>query len=241
MVSPPPDVGSQAGTTSAGAASTAPNRTGTSPATAASGPSGTDSSSALPEGPPAIDRADIRPLDLAGALQILVAEVRAALVEALIVDLQVTDPADAAVQLRDSTNSSTTGAPQDLDAPVPAARVLVDLVLRSLPQTFEPESWSVALPRVDLALQLGIQRGIDVVSAWRDIPPAVVEATQESANLALALIADEPLYPWPPTEWLGLAPRLGRLWRRRRFLKRRLVDPDHGGEGKWDDLDEPKP
>jgi hypothetical protein len=131
-------------------------------------------------------------------------------------------------------------ATQDLDGPVPAARTIVDLVLRSLPQTFEPYSWSLQLPRVDQAVQTGVQRALDAVSAWRDVPPAVLEATRESASLALALSAEEPLYPWPPPDWLGMAPRLALVWRRRRALKRLLVDPDYGADGTWDELDEPK-
>jgi hypothetical protein len=243
MVSPPPDVGSQTG-----AAAAVPSRPN---------PPATERGAAPPDPPVALDRADIRPLDLSGALQILVAEVRAALIEALVVDLQpgadtVATPAQAHnAPSASSTDSSASpfasnadllalSGPQDLDSPVPAARAIVELVLRSLPETFEPNSWNVALPRVDQAMQTGVQRALDAVSAWRDVPPAVIEATQESASLALALSAAEPLYPWPPPEWTGMAPRLALLWRRRRALKRRLVDPDYGADGNWDDFQEPK-
>jgi len=108
-----------------------------------------------------------------------------------------------------------------------------------LPETFEPNSWSVALPRADAALQAGVQSAVEAVSAWRDVTPSVVDATREAGALALRLIADEPPYPaWPPPEWLGMAPRLTRLWRRRRALRRRLVDPDYAADTKWDELDE---
>lgn len=268
MVSPPPDVGSRAAAPAA-----APN---------APSPSGAGRGAALAAGPAAVDRADIRPLDLAGALQILIAEVRAALIETLVADLSesITAAGSAPVDNniaadgnalagssiaagnntlagnnavapgnRPAANNATAGsaevfaagAAQEVDGPVPAARAIVDLVLRSLPETFEPDAWSAALPRVELALQSGVQRAIEAVSVWRDVPPAVVEATQESGSLALALIADEPIYPWPSPEWLGMAPRLGRLWRRRRFLKRRLVDPDYAANSNWDDLNDPRP
>jgi hypothetical protein len=225
VVSPPPDVGSRAG-----AAAAAPNPSSAAPP----GPSGAERGAALPDGPAAVDRADIRPLDLPAALQILIAEVRAALIEALATDFQPSaGPADAA--------AAAASAAQDLDGPAAAARVIVDLVLRSLPETFEPDSWSVALLRVDLAVQTGVQRAIDAVSVWRDVPAAVVVATEESGSLALELIADEPIYPWPSPEWLGMAPRLGRLWRRRRFLKRRLADPDYAANSNWDHLNDPRP
>ena len=243
MVSPPPDVGSQTA-----AAAPVPSR---------SSASGTQRGAAPPDGAPAVDRADIRPLDLPGALQILIAEVRAALIETLAADLQAApssagaagQPRDAPIPGNPAATANTSVAPaeifaasaaQELDGPVTAARVIVELLLRSLPENFEPQSWSVALPRVDQALQAGIARAIEAVSAWRDVPPAVVEATRESGGLALALSADEPTYPWPPPEWLGMAPRLALLWRRRRVLKRRLVDPDYAAGRQWDDLEEPK-
>jgi hypothetical protein len=40
---------------------------------------------------------------------------------------------------------------------------------------------------------------------------------------------------------LAMAPRLALLWRRRRVLKRRLVDPDYGADCQWDDLEKPRP
>jgi hypothetical protein len=247
MVSPPPDVGSRAAVAV--------------PAANPSGASGTGRGAALPSGPASVDHADIRPLDLAGALQILVAEVRAALIDVLVADLAVPSRATQSPDSAAAENTTAAGnmaaagnsaavahaevfaaiASQDFDGPVPAARAMVDLVLRSLPETFEPDAWSALLPRVDLALQSGVQRALDAVSVWRDVPPAVVEGAQQSGNLALALSVDEPIYPWPPPEWLGMAPRLGRLWRRRCFLRRRLVDPDYGANGKWDDLNDPRP
>jgi len=198
----------------------------------------------------ALDQADIRPLDLQGALQILVAEVRLSLVEALIdpVDgsnVSGRDLGNAIADNVDHANAFLANTPaESLSGPVPAARVIMDLVLRSLPEAFEPTSWAAMLPRVDLATQAGVQRALDAVSTWRDVPPAAVEAAKASATLALSLIADEQPYPlWPPDEWIGFAPRLGRFWRRRRALKRRLLDPDHGiadpdARAKWDDLDE---
>jgi hypothetical protein len=243
MVSPPPDVGSQAGAAAPGRASAAP------------GASGPQRGAALANGPPAVDRADIRPLDLPGALQILVAEVRAALTETLLADLQpaagapapsraAPSPGDRAGPASPAPANAETFAggavAQDLDDPVAAARLIVDLALRSLPEAFEPDAWGGALARTDLALQAGVQRALEAVGAWRDVPPAIIEATRESGTLALTLTADEPTYAWPPPEWLGMAPRLARLWRRRRILKRRLLDPDYGARGRWDDLEEPK-
>ena len=213
MVSPPPDVGSGA------AAAAAPPTRDSTPTpergAAASAPVAT------------IDRADIRPLDAAGALQILIAEVRAAFDE-----------------VGGGRAPLVPFAAAGVDGAVAAARAIVELVLQSLPGSFEPNSWSVVLPRADAALQAGVERAVEVVSAWRDVTPAVVNATREAGALALHLIAGEPPYPWPPPEWMGLARRLKRLWRRRRALGRGLVDPDHVGNpdrehgSQWVGLDE---
>jgi hypothetical protein len=236
VVTPPPDAAS-------GAAASAPT-----PRTSTSSTSSAEAGTPLPGGVgAALDRADIRPLDVLAALQILVAEVRAAFTEALSADSEASADLTAHAGNAGSAGSANAGnsgsaAAADLDGAVPAARFIVEMALQSLPERFEPGAWSVALPRMDLALQTGVQRAVDVVAAWRDVMPEVLSATQESGALALRLIADEPPYPawpaWPPREWLGLAPRLARLWRRRRALKRRLVDPDHAANTKWDELDE---
>jgi hypothetical protein len=220
MVSPPPDVGSAA--TAAAATRTASSAQRGAPA---------------PSGPAAVlDSADIRPLDVPAALQILIAEVRTAFDELLPADGDT--PASVAGE-GNAGNTGNTGnaATADLGAAA-AARIIVDLVLQSLPETFDPISWSVALPKAELALQTGVQRALDAVSAWRDVTPVVVDATKESGALALSLIEEEPQNPlWPPPEWLGMAARLTRLWRRRRALRRRLADPDEVTPSGY--LDEP--
>jgi len=219
MVSPPPDVGSGAAAAAAATAAAAPP-TRDSMSTPERGAAASASVAAL-------DRADIRPLDVAGALQILIAEVRAAFDE-----------------IGGASAPLVPFATATVDDEVAAARAIVELVLQSLPESFEPTSWSVALPRADAALQAGVEKAVEVVGAWRDVTPAVVNATRESGAMALHLIAGEPPYPWPPPEWVGLARRLRRLWRRRRALGRRLVDPDHDSHvghdigSQWVGLDE---
>jgi hypothetical protein len=159
--------------------------------------------------PAAGDRNDIRPLDLKGALQILLAEVRAALTLALL---------DAVSSL-----------PVAYDTPLQAAREVVESVLNALPEG-SPDVilWSEVLPRADVALQSGLGRALGIIDAWRGVPPAVAASAREVSALVTQALGDEPLNPiWLRPEWLGLAPRLARLRRRRRVLKRRLTDPDY--------------
>jgi hypothetical protein len=230
MVSPPPDVGNNAPVaTSSRAVASTPER-GAAPSGGAA---------------PALDLADIKPLDVPAALQILIAEVRESFVRLLI------EAGDAAAS-GDGGGAGTTGAgatagaamagvwpSASVDNPTSAARVLVEMMLQALPDTTEEAAWNEVLPRADAALQSAIQRAVDVVSAWRDVPPGVVQTTRESAGLALQVLGDEPQNPlWLRPEWLTMTPRLARFWRRRRVLRCRLTDPDYDTDTQWDEGDD---
>ena len=207
MVSPPLDA------SKAAALGTSPNRP---PGTAT--PSDSQPKSSLAAAPIALDRTDIRPLDLAGAMQILIAEVRAELSRVL---LQATDL---------STPAIAGGAPSTpADAMLPAARDILESVLNSLPQSsLEVAVWSEALASVDAAVTSGLARALSIIETWREVPGPVVSAAQDLRTLVANALSDEPLNPiWLRPEWLDLAPRLMRLRRRRKFLQRRLTDPDY--------------
>jgi hypothetical protein len=172
------------------------------------------------------DRADIRPLDIPAALQILLAEVRASFeLQAILMD------GDTGGAGAESSNQ--------------AVRVLLHMVLQSLPDetASSPEwntpgnaaAWSAARLRVDDALQAGLDRAISAVTAWRDVPASVVDAAEQTRTLVFAILNDDPQNPiWLRPEWAGLAPRFERFWRRRRFVRRHLTDPDYSS-GSFDD------
>jgi hypothetical protein len=203
-----------------------PGRTGT----AANADQGTHSSVASSI---AADRADIRPLDAQAALQILVAEVRASLEAFLLASLQ---PAHTA---------APTGTPPPSASQ--AAQQLVDLFLRAVPQEQsdtptqsltltqgatpapgEPQNWLRAVAQVQEVLDASVDAALRTISAWRDVPPAVVETAREAHTMLQAALADEPQNPlWLRPEWLGLSPPLQRFRRRRRQMRRRLSDPDY--------------
>jgi len=178
---------------------------------------------------PIADRADIRPLDIPAALQILLAEVRAAF------ELQA-----IAMDSNASANAST-NANEAPNSPPQAARALLQMVLSAMPdESASMPSWNAALARVETALQAGLNRGIDTVSVWRDVPPIVMEASREVRTLVFSALADEPQNPaWLRPEWAGLAPRFERFWRRRRLARRLLTDPDYS-PGRIDDDSEPR-
>jgi hypothetical protein len=172
---------------------------------------------------PLADRADIRPLDVPAALQILLAEVRAAL------DLTL----EAAITQGAITQGSQSPIAQGsqgptLQSPVQAARELVDLFLQALPEdATDAAAWSGALAQVQTATQSSMERAIDLVAAWQEVPPAVVDAVKETRVQFFSVLVDESPNPlWLRPEWMGLGPRLQRFCRRRRNARRRLIDPD---------------
>jgi hypothetical protein len=162
---------------------------------------------------PMADRADIRPLDVSAALQILLAEVRAGF------DL----PLEAAAA----------------QSPVQAARVLVDMFLQALPEdASDAHAWTTALVRVETTMQSGIERAMSAVSQWREVSPVVVDAVKETHALFVSLLADDPQNSlWLRPEWMGLGPAFHRFRRRRRNARRRLTDPDYA-PGSLDDSEE---
>jgi hypothetical protein len=171
-----------------------------------------------PQAPPKAaiaDRADIRPLDIPAALQILLAEVRASL------DLQAV--------LMSGEGSAV------LSTPPQAARLLVEMVVQSLPDDADVAAWTAALVHAETALPIGLERAIDAVTAWRDVPFMVVDATKETRALVFSILGDDPQNPiWLRPEWAGLVPKFERFWRRRRSARRRLTDPDYSSK----DLDD---
>ena len=181
---------------------------------------------------PISDRADIRPLDIPAALQILLAEVRAAF------ELQ------AVVMGQDASETAT--------SPPQAARALLQMVLNAMPdesampdehampdQSASILEWNAVLARVETALQTGLDRGIDAVSVWRDVPPIVVDASKEVRTLVFSALDGDPQNPaWLRPEWAGLAPRFERFWRRRRKGRRQLTDPDYSSGSLDDDREQ---
>jgi hypothetical protein len=168
----------------------------------------------LEQTPPASDQADIRPLDVPGGLQILIAETRAAFQE---IAEFVAAPAPQTL------GSSVDAAPGNS---LQAARQIVELVLQSLPENIEnPAVWTTA----------GLQQSVSTVANWREVADAVVDSVAQSAALVLQALSEEIPNPlWLRPEWVGLAPRLQRFSRRRRAARRRLTDPDHW-QGSFDD------
>jgi hypothetical protein len=154
---------------------------------------------------PTADRADIRPLDISAALQILLAEARAGFGLA----------ADAPL------------AQGALD-PVQTARVLVEMFLQAVPEdASDPPAWTAAVLQAETVMRSSIELAISVVSQWRDVPPPVLDAVKETHVLYVTALGDDLQNPlWLRPEWMAFSP-LYQRFRRRRAARRRLTDPDY--------------
>jgi hypothetical protein len=159
------------------------------------------------------DRADIRPLDISAALQILLTEVRAGL------DI----PAGAAI-------------PQ---SPTQSARELVEMFLQAVPEdASDAPVWTAAIIHVETTMLSSIERAIGVVVQWRDVAPTVVDAVKETRAFFLSVLSDDPQNPlWLPPEWMALGLAMHRYRRRRRNARRRMTDPDYS-PGSLDESEE---
>jgi hypothetical protein len=180
----------------------APPRAGT-----ASSP---DAGARSPEGIAVVaDLADIRPLDIPAALQILLAETRAS--------FELT------------ALSMGTDAGILADSPPQAARAILQVFLQAMPEgAVDVPTWAAALVTAETSLQAGLDRAIDAIATWREVPSMVVDAAKVAqAMVSSALNDDLPNPAWLRPEWAGLAPRLERFRRRRRFARRHLSDPDY--------------
>ncbi len=175
---------------------------------------------------PAADLADIRPLDISGALQILLAEVRAAL------DLQlgaaITPGAIPSGAAAATTAAATSIAGAIAQSPDQAARQMVEMFLQALPEdASDAPAWTAALVRADAAMQSSIEQAVGVVTQWRDVPADAVDAVADTRALFISALGDEPQNPlWLRPEWAGLAPVLHRFRRRPRNSRPPLTHPD---------------
>jgi len=201
----------------------------TGSATVAQTPTSTDTeSSSAANVNSATDFADIRPLDLVAALQILVAEVRAGLDASLEGSMEFSAATKNAATQNAAIQNPIAQNPI-VQNPIQAAQELIEMLVRALPEDAgDAPAWTAALIQVETAVQSSLERAVSVVAAWRDTPQPVVDATKQTRALFIEALGDEAQNPvWLRPEWTGLGAPFDRFRRRRRNARRRLTDPDY--------------
>ncbi len=174
------------------------------------------------------DPVHIHPLDVPGAMQIVIAEVRA---ELTLPGAALPPPGAAAHgggPRLEPLLVATGGVPEEPMAAM-TPQTVVQLLLQALPppEMLEPQVWLAAATELEGRVQVALDRAVAATTAWRDVPAAVVEGVRDTRAVVVAALGDDPPNPlWLRPEWLGLAPRMERYWRRRRRARRALRDPD---------------
>ena len=172
----------------------------------------------LEKAAPAADHANIRPLDVGGGLQVMLAEIRSAF--ELIAESTGTE---AMSNFALDESGTAVG-----EVPAHAARQIVEWVLQAMPEDAgDPVVWSAVLVRVETALQEGLQQAESALANWNEVPASVLDAVRQAGGLALQVLSDDRPNPlWLRPEWVGFESRLERFGRRRRAARRHLTDPD---------------
>jgi hypothetical protein len=182
---------------------------------------------AAPALPLPTDRSSIKALDLAGALQILIAEVKLALGDA---GFEPPDPSlGEALQRWAAAQPSLVlllSEPETAQATLaPPARALLEIFLRALPPEDQPpQAWIAAVQKLTQALVNGSAAAIGRIGAWRDTPARLPAQLEQSRALAFNLLGEDPPLPLlTRPEWLGLGTALTRFHRLRRRQRRLLL------------------
>ena len=169
------------------------------------------------------DHVAIASLDSQAALQILIAEVRSALVELLAESPAVVLALQRYAPMLDVVMSPAAHATNGA-----TSSVIESFLHAAPPPSSDAEQWSLAAANLEDTLKLAIDRAVAIVATWRDVEPTVVDIAKQAQTQVLALIVDEPRsLLWLDPEWFGLRPQMQRYWRRRRRAQRRLSDPDY--------------
>lgn len=201
---------------------------------------------ALTAAPPLAEPVHIHPLDLMGALRIMIAEVRAELtlpgeaqrLPAIEPPVPGGAPHGGGARLEPLLVAAG-GLPEEPVAAM-APQTVVQLFLQALPppELLEPEMWLAVAMEVEGKVQVALDRAVQATAEWRDVPMAVVTGAKGTREVVVAAITDDPPNPlWLRPEWLGLAPRMERYWRRRRRARRWLSDPDLHWRERDEDLE----
>jgi hypothetical protein len=157
------------------------------------------------------DRVDIKAPDTAAALRMVILDVLTAL------ELATASPDAPPGQWTASTQATTAEL---------ASRVLVEMFLRALPEGNDAAA-AMASRLVQATFQTAIDRSVEAITAWPNIPAAVADAVRDTRALVISQFRDLPMDPrWLRPEWLDLVPRMQRFWRRRRSVRRGITDPD---------------
>jgi hypothetical protein len=117
------------------------------------------------------------------------------------------------------------GVPPVQLGPATAPFTVIQLMLQRLPaeESQRPAEWLNTATQVEGLVRTAMDKAVDAVTVWRDVPPNAVAVVVDARTVVLAALEEDSPNPlWLMPEMMCILPRMQRYWRLRRRLRRSL-------------------
>jgi hypothetical protein len=117
------------------------------------------------------------------------------------------------------------GVPPVQLGPATAPFTVIQMMLQRLPaeESQRPAEWLNTATQVEGLVRTAMDKAVDAVTVWRDVPPTAVAVVIDARTLVLAALDENSPNPlWLMPEMMCILPRMQRYWRLRRRLRRSL-------------------
>ena len=136
------------------------------------------------------------------------------------------------------------GVPPVQLGPATAPFTVIQMMLQRLPaeESQRPAEWLNTATQVEGLVRTAMDKAVDAVTVWRDVPPAAVAVVIDARTLVLAALDENSPNPlWLMPEMMCILPRLQRYWRLRRRLRRSLDQEEAIRSGDREDAEQTFP
>jgi hypothetical protein len=117
------------------------------------------------------------------------------------------------------------GVPPVQLGPATAPFTVIQLMLQRLPaeESQRPAEWLNTATQVEGLVRTAMDKAVDAVTVWHDVPPNAVAVVVDARTVVLAALDEDSPNPlWLMPEMMCILPRMQRYWRLRRRLRRSL-------------------
>jgi hypothetical protein len=117
------------------------------------------------------------------------------------------------------------GVPPVQLGPATAPFTVIQLMLQRLPaeESQRPAEWLNTATQVEGLVRTAMDKAVDAVTVWHDVPPNAVAVVVDARTVVLAALEEDSPNPlWLMPEMMCILPRMQRYWRLRRRLRRSL-------------------
>jgi hypothetical protein len=136
------------------------------------------------------------------------------------------------------------GVPPVQLGPATAPFTVIQMMLQRLPaeESQRPAEWLNTATQVEGLVRTAMDKAVDAVTVWRDVPPTAVAVVIDARTLVLAALDENSPNPlWLMPEMMCILPRLQRYWRLRRRLRRSLDQEEAIRSGDREDAEQTFP